>query len=236
MPDTALASPEDRYDFLLETGVIVETDDDAVAVSEGYDASRGVYHDTYADASDEMFHATLAELFGFDESEARERADSLGITRGELVAYLTLRSYLNDTAPDVNLSPTDLVQLAGMVADIDPVSPVPNGMVELTDDDYERFLADHDDVVAFVWKRHCAPCDEMKAQLDDIRVVAPDGVPFAGLDGERVDAFRREFDIDAAPATLVFVDGALVEAIEGQRSVDQLTELFADAFDSSPAN
>lgn len=234
MTNIDLGSPTARYEFLRAHDVLVETDD-GVVVSEAYATQRGVYHDTYAHASDEQFYRTLADLFGFDESEARTQAESLGITRGELIAYLTLRSYLDDTVPEVELSPTDLVQLAGMVADLDPVSPVPGDMIKLTDEDYEQFLDENDDIVAFVWKRHCAPCDEMKAQLDDIRAAAPERAVFVGLDGEKVDAFRREFDIDAAPAILTFADGAFVEALEGQRTVDQLSKMFADAFGPSTA-
>jgi thiol-disulfide isomerase/thioredoxin len=232
MSDTQLelASSEERYQFLRDEGVLVQNDDGTVAVTEAYDARRGVYHDTYADADDEQFHETLADLFGLSRAEARDRAERLGITRGELVAYLTLRAYFDDVAPERELSPTTLVQMAGMVADIDPVSPVPEAMAELTDDDYETFLADHDDAVVFVWKRHCEPCDEMKAELDEIREAAPERVALAGVDGERVDAFRREFDVDAAPATLTFADGAFVEKEAGRRSPDQLAELFANAF------
>jgi thiol-disulfide isomerase/thioredoxin len=232
MSDTQLelASSEERYQFLRDEGVLVQNDDGTVAVTEAYDARRGVYHDTYADADDEQFHETLADLFGLSRAEARDRAERLGITRGELVAYLTLRAYFDDVAPERELSPTTLVQMAGMVADIDPVSPVPETMAELTDDDYETFLADHDDAVVFVWKRHCEPCDEMKAELDEIREAASERVALAGVDGERVDAFRREFDVDAAPATLTFADGAFVQKEAGRRSPDQLAELFASAF------
>ena len=232
MSDTQLelASPEERYQFLRDEGVLVQNDDGTVAVTEAYDARRGVYHDTYADADDEQFHETLADLFGLSRAEARDRAERLGIMRGELVAYLTLRAYFDDVAPETELSPTTLVRMAGMVADIDPVSPVPETMAELTDDDYETFIADYDDAVVFVWKRHCEPCDEMKAELDEIREAAPEWVALAGVDGERVDVFRREFDVDAAPATLTFADGAFVEKEAGRRSPDQLAELFASAF------
>ena len=225
-----LASSEDRYQFLCEQGVLVQNDDGTVAVTEEYDGRRGVYHDTYVDAADGQFHETLADLFGLSKTDARDWAVRLGITRGELVAYLTLRAHFGDVAPELELSATELVQMAGMVADIDPASPVPEAMAELTDDDYESFLADHDDVVLFVWKRHCEPCDEMKGNLGEIRNAAPSGVAFAGLNGEGVNAFRCEFEVDAAPATLTFADGTHVETVEGRRSPDQLAEMFANAF------
>lgn len=222
-----LSTAEDRYRFLREKGVIVEKGDQIV-VSEAYDAERGVYHDTYADVDDEQFHATIADLFGLSIEEARTQVEELGVTRAELVAYLSLRAYLRDrdAVPETGA----LLQLAGMVADLDPESPVPASMRELTDDDYTEFLAKHPDAVIFVWRRHCAPCDEMKAELDEIHAAAPDRVAFAGLDGEMVAEFRREFEVDAAPATLTFAGGEFVEAVEGRRSPDQLAEMFTTAF------
>jgi thiol-disulfide isomerase/thioredoxin len=226
---SALATDsEARYEYLLDAGVFVEEADGSVAVTESFDAARGVYQDSYADASDERFHETLAELFDLSVDEAEAQAAELGVTRDELVAYLSLRSYL-DEPPE----PTALVQLAAMVSDVAPASPVPDSLPELTDDDYETFLDDHPDAVVFVWKLHCAPCDEMKADLGAIRAAAPEGVAFAGVDGESVAAFRREFDVDAAPATLTFADGSFVEAIEGRRSPSQFADMFANAFGDS---
>jgi thiol-disulfide isomerase/thioredoxin len=227
-PTPELATAEERYEFLVGQGVLVENED-RVAVSEAYDAERGVYHDTYADASDEQFHQTLADLFGLSVDEARDQAEELGVTRAELVAYLTLRAYLEDRDADPDVG--TLLQLAGMVADLDPESPVPASMPELTDDDYEAFLEAHPDAVLFVWRRHCAPCEELKADLDELRAAAPDRAAFAGVDGESVVAFRREFEVDAAPATLTFAGGALVETVEGRRSPEQYAELFAETFD-----
>jgi len=228
---SALATDsEARYEYLLDTGVFIEEADGTVAVTESFDATRGVYRDSYGDASDERFHETLAELFGLSVDEAEAQAAELGVTRDELVAYLSLQSYLDDPPEQ-----TALVQLAAMVSDVSPASPVPDSMPELTDDDYDAFLADNPNAVVLVWKLHCAPCDEMKAELGEIRAAAPEGVAFAGVDGESVAEFRREFDVDAAPATLTFADGAFVEAIEGRRSPSQLADMFENAFGSSGA-
>jgi len=216
---------EARYEYLLDADVFVEETDGSVAVTESFDGTRGIYRDSYADSSDERFYETLAELFDLSVEDAEAQAAELGVTRDELVAYLALRSYLDDPP-----TPTVLVQMAAMVSDVAPTSPVPESMPELTDDDYELFLDDNPDAVVIVWKLHCDPCDDMKEALDEIRSVAPDRVAFAGVDGESVAEFRREFDVDAAPATLTFADGSFVEAIEGRRSPTQLADMFENAF------
>jgi thiol-disulfide isomerase/thioredoxin len=224
-----LADSEDRYELLVEEGVFAETEDGRVAVTEAFDATNRVYHDSYADTDDATFHETVADLFELSVADARDRIDSLGITRSQLVAYLALRSHLEDR--DVIVDGSDLVRMAGMVADVTPVSPVPDDTVELADDDYERFLADNPDAVVFVWKLHCAPCEAMKGELDEVRGLVPDGVVVAGVDGERVNAFRREFDVSAAPATVVFADGDHHGTLESRREPSRLAELFDAAYD-----
>ena len=229
-----LSTADAQYEFLLDHDVLVEDDEGAVATTEAYDATRGVYHDSYAHVDEETFHETIGSLFGLTPEEAAEQVEELGITRAELVAYLSLDSYLDEVAPETDVDPGVLVQMAGMVAGVSPESPVPDVMPELTDDDYEAFLDEHPDAVVFVWKLHCAPCDEMKGDLDAILEAVPEDVAVAGVDGEAVAAFRKAFEVDAAPATLTFADGAFVEAVEGRRSPSQLSEMFANAFGSSP--
>jgi thioredoxin-like negative regulator of GroEL len=75
----------------------------------------------------------------------------------------------------------------------------------------------------------------MKGDLDAILEAVPEDVAVAGVDGETVTAFRKEFDVGAAPATITVSDGSFVECVEGRRSASQLAEMFANAFGSSPA-
>ena len=223
-----LVDSEDRYEFLVDQGVFVETEDGRVAVTEAFDATKRVYHDSYADIDDVTFHETVADLFDISVADARDRVRTLNITRQELIAYLALRSHLEDR--DVTVDGSDLVAMAGMVADVTPVSPVPDDTVELTDD-YEEFLADNPDAVVFVWKLHCAPCEAMKGELDEVLGLVPEDVAVAGVDGERVDAFRRQFDVSAAPATVAFAGGDHHETLESRREPSRLAELFDAAYD-----
>lgn len=237
MNDTNTRTTEERYEFLLDSGVLVEErEDERLAASEAYDAERGVYHDTYGDASDEVFHETLASLFGMSVEEAEAKAEELEITRAELVAYLSLKGYFKRQAPETEVSNDELLHLATLMAGVSPTSPVPDGMEELDDESYEAFLEANPDAVLFVWKLHCEPCDRMKEELDAILDVVPDGVAVAGVDGESVREFREAFDVDAAPSTLTFADGEFVESVSGSRTPAQLDEMFAVAFGPEAAN
>lgn len=214
--------PEARIDFLLEEDALVERES-GLAVTEEFDGVRGIYEDTYLGVSEEEFRGTVAEVFGLSEEAAADRIDEHGVTREELATYLALRSHLEADVPqDV------LALLAAMVVDVAPVSPVPREMRELTDDDYGDFLEAHPDAAVFVFKRHCEPCDALKADLAEIEAGAPEGVAFAGVDGEAAGDLVGEFEVEAAPTTLLFADGELAESIRGRRPPAQYREAFDD--------
>lgn len=212
--------PEARLDYLVEHGVVEETPDGELRLTAGFAETQDIHHDTYGDISEERFHRVVADVFDVSEERAREQE----VSREELVAFTALQSDLEEP-PDRDA----LALLAALVAQLTPPSAVPDGMRELTDETYESFLADRDAVLV-VWKRVCTPCDLMKEELDEIRAGAPDSVAFAGLDGDEVPAFRREFEVTAAPTTLLFADGELVERFEGKPEVETFHEAFAEAF------
>lgn len=223
-PDSAdSAAAEAVVDDLVAAGVLAETDDGAVHLTEAFDATKGIYHDSYADADEERVRRTLADLFDLDPDAAAEHAAS--VTRDELVAFLSLQSFLDDSPPRDRLA-----LMAGVVAGVGPGSPVPDAVREVDDDTYRPFLDDAPDAVVTVWKHHCDPCDAMKRDLDAILDAVPAGVPVAGLDGEDCPAFRREFGVDAAPAVCCFRDGTLVETVAGRRSAESLAETFRDVY------
>jgi thiol-disulfide isomerase/thioredoxin len=216
--------PEARLDYLLDHGIVEERDGE-LRLTADFAETQDIHHDTYGDISEERFVSVVADIFEISEAQAREQ----DVTRNELVAFTAIQAYL-EAPPDRDT----LALLASMVGRLTPPSAVPDGMRELSDDTYEAFL-DGRDAVVVVWKRVCTPCDRMKEALDDIRAGAPDRVDFAGVDGDDVPEFRREFEVTAAPTTLVFVDGAVVERFDGKPDVERFHESFADAFGAPEA-
>ncbi len=234
-PGTLLDSPEARFEFLVAWDVLAEHEDGTVTTTERFEYDRGLYHDTYGNADEATFHRTVADLFDLPESEAAERIEEHGVTREEVAVYLAIRSHLKEVAEEVDREPPDLGTgvlslLAGMVTEVAPPSPVPDGMRELTDGDYRGFLAERGDAVVFVWKRDCDPCESMKLQLQETLAALPESVAVAGVDGESVRSFRESFDVSAAPTTLLFAGGELVDTHEGYRSPEALDAAFAAAY------
>ncbi|PSP97648.1 thioredoxin [Halobacteriales archaeon QS_4_70_19] len=217
--------PEARLDYLLDHGVVEEAPDGDLRLTADFAETRDIHHDTYGDISEERFVGVVADIFEISEERAREQ----DVTRNELVSFTTLQTYLDDP-PDRDA----LALLASIVGRITPPSAVPDGMLELSDETYGEFL-DSRDAVVVVWRRVCTPCEQLKEELPEIEAGAPERVAFAGVDGDEVPDFRREFEVTAAPTTLLFVDGEQVERFDGKPDVETFHETFAALY-GSPAD
>ncbi|WP_313692777.1 thioredoxin family protein [Halorarum halobium] len=217
--------PDALLDRLIAADVVDEADDGELTATTEFESAHAVYRDSYLELGDEEFRRSVADVFDIDGAEAADRIEELGVTRAELAAYLTLQSFLEEPPGAV-----ELATMAAMVVEVAPPSPVPDGQRELEDEDYEAFLAEHERAVVFVWKRDCVPCERMKDDLDELLAELPEDHAVAGVDGGAVGAFRREFEITAAPTTLRFADGELVARAEGRLRADGFADLLERAF------
>lgn len=223
---TLVDDPEARLDYLVDRDVLVEREDGTVVTSDAFQSTLAVYEDSYLDEPHDSFAETVAAVFELTPERAAERIEETGLTRRELATFLALRSHLDDP----ERSRDELALMAAMVAEVAPASPVPTELTELDDETYEAYVDERGDVVLFVFKRNCGPCDELKEDLSSIVADAPDGVTFAGIDGGEAPAFRRAFEVSVAPTTLVFADGELEERVEGRESPETLLETFEAAY------
>ena len=226
---TLVEDPEARLDYLIEHGVLVERADGAIYGTADFQATREVYEDSYLDQPDDAFVESVASVFDLDRERAAERVEETGITREELATFLALRSHLED--PDRTRD--EVALMAAMVVGVEPASPVPDWLTELDDEGFEAYLDEHGDVVVIVFQRNCAPCDALKEDLLEIIDATPDGVSFAGVDGDEMPEFRRAFEVSVAPTTLVFTDGDLAVRLEGRKSAETLIETFDAAYGSA---
>jgi hypothetical protein len=223
--DRALdADPEAALDDLIEAGLVDERPDGTLVATEDFESTRRIYRDTYADADEAVVVGTVVDLFDVDEATAAARLDDGEVTREELIAYLSLRSILDDVD---DVDDERLAVMAGLAARISVGSPVPDAVEALDDDEWAAFLDDAADAVITVWRHDCAPCTALKTDLDDLLSALPDGVAVAGVDGGSVPDFRRAFGVDTAPAVCCFRDGDLVATVTGRKSPAD----YADRFD-----
>jgi len=229
-PTDAAAMDESTVDAHIDTLVaedVLDHDEstDEITTTEDFEHRRHVYLDTYLDVDEAEFHESVAEAFGLESAEAAaERVDELDISREEFATYLALSAHLDGYGVG------ERTQMAGVVTEVGPKSPVPEALDELDDDAWAAFVADHDRAVVTVWKRRCEPCDAMKAEVDEILAALPDDAAVAGLDGESCPEFCRENEVNAAPAVAFFADGELLEAVTGRQSPGPLGERAAELY------
>lgn len=219
------ATPEAALDRLLETDVVREHEDGTLTTNPEFEDTRRVYADTYSDCSDETFRTTIADLFDLPEDEAAEHIEETGVTRGELTAFLALRSFL-DEHPDAET----LAVMSRVVLEVEPASAVPRSLRKIGEGEYEAFLDAHPDTIFMVWKQACEPCEAMKEDLDALLEIIPDDVAVVGVDGEAVPDFRREFDVTAAPSLVVVADGDHEITVSGRQSPKAVSKLVEDFF------
>ncbi|WP_436927294.1 thioredoxin family protein [Halosimplex amylolyticum] len=215
-----------HIDALVDEGVLdYDEASDEVWTTDDFEQNRHVYYDTYLDVDEEEFHRSVADAFDLPSTEAAaDRVDRLDVSREEFATYLTLYARLDgyDTG--------ELAEMAGIVVEVGPDSPVPDAVAELDDDSYADFLAEHDRAVVTVWKRGCAPCEGMKSDLDEILAAFPDDAAVGGLDGEQCPDFSRTHEVNAAPAVVFFADGDRLDVVTGRTSPDPLAERVADLY------
>jgi thiol-disulfide isomerase/thioredoxin len=221
---------EARLEFLIETSVIDVDENDSVTATEGFEDTRRIYADSYADIGDEEFAQSIADVFGTTVEEARSQIEETDLSREDLYNYLSIQSHLDRDLPqDV------LVLLTSMVVGVGVGSAVPDSMPELDDDSYEEFVADQGDAVVIVWSYPCDPCRSLKEDLPELRDSLPESVAVAGVDGDKVGRLRSEFDVTSAPTMLLFSEGDLAEKIEGYHPVGRLLEPLGDAYEGVAA-
>ena len=226
--DEGEPTAEELLAMLIEGGVLAEREPDAFVTTDDYDATRGIYHDTYTTVSKGEFHESVADVFGLEDREtAAERVAALSVTRAEFVAYLAINSEL-DWSP----APATLARMARVVDGVGPGTPVPDGVVELDDESYRGFVEANERAIVTVWKRHCDPCEAMKSELGEILDAIPEPVAVGGLDGEQCAEFRRAYDIDAAPAMVLFENGEFREGFTGRATAERVAAACAEVYGS----
>jgi thiol-disulfide isomerase/thioredoxin len=200
--------------------VLVEHDDD-LRHSDSFASTLEITRATYTE-TEASFHDGFADTFGLDTEQAAERIEANGVSREEFAALKALQHHLDGVDPD------DLLQMAGMVTAAGAYSPVPESMTELQAP-LEATL-DGTDAIVFVFKRDCAPCERLRAELDAVLEAAPKGLAVFGVDGPERPEFLDQYEVTVAPSALLFRDGNLVGRLEGYQPTSAFHNAFAEQY------
>ncbi len=217
-----------HIETLLAEGVLDHDEStDELTTTDAFQKDLHVYYDTYLSVDDDEFHRSVAEAFDLPSpAVAAEHVERHGVTREELATYLALYARLEGYASDV------LAEMAALVVEVEPKSPVPATLDELDDESYDAFLEANERAIVTVWKRGCSPCEGMKEDLDEILARLPDDAAVGGLDGEQCPEFCRSQEVNSAPAVVFYEDGKRLDAVTGRTSpgplADRAGELYGD--------
>lgn len=217
---------ESLVDTLFDADVLWEDSDGVVRTTSDFEDTRAIYHDTYGQASDEEFRQAVAETFDIEPVEALEQISEGHVTRESFVTYHSIRSHLDEP-----VGRQELATMAEIVTELSPGSPVPDELIEVTDESAVSFLAEHPDSVVVVFKHHCDPCESLRDALDDLQAAVPDHVTWAGVDGAEATEFCSTYGVEAAPTMLCFQDGDLVESKRGWASAERHVETLETVYD-----
>jgi hypothetical protein len=218
-----LAEPEAALNRLIQLDIVVENDDGTLATTTEYEDIRRIYHDTYMDAPRDRIITTITDIFDVEESDAITRLEEDIVSRADIISYLAIDSYT-----DRALDPATHAMMVEVVKRIDPESPVPDAITELTDESYDSFITEHSDALVTVWKRRCDPCRAVKSDLDTMLEAIPSDVAVAGIDGENAPSFRRKSEVSTAPAFIQYKDGEQCSVKTGRQSPDAVANMFDD--------
>ncbi|MCL2031688.1 MAG: thioredoxin [Methanomassiliicoccaceae archaeon] len=97
-------------------------------------------------------------------------------------------------------------------------------VTELTDDTFDKFIADNGIAVIDCWAPWCGPCRRMTPIMEKLSTELEGKAGVAKLNVDNNQAISVRFGIRAIPTLLVFKEGVLVDTFVGLRSKEELTD------------
>ncbi len=106
-----------------------------------------------------------------------------------------------------------------------------NPVMELDEENFDKALSEYKLLVVDFWAEWCAPCVVYEPMFLDVarRYAEPRRVGFARLNIDDAPRIADRYGVDTIPATLLFVEGAKVDALIGAVTVEVLERAVKEA-------
>jgi thioredoxin len=110
------------------------------------------------------------------------------------------------------------------------LAPVGEGVINVSDLTFHhRVLASKVPVLVDFWAPWCLPCRGLEATLTRVAADLGNKVRIVRVNISRNQLYARRYNVAALPATLVFMDGRLVDRGTGVLSADDIRGLLDSA-------
>ena len=101
-------------------------------------------------------------------------------------------------------------------------------IIDVTDRDFDRVIAEHNLIVIDFWATWCGPCQSFKKVVATVAKKYSD-VLFANVDIDTEIKLAAEFHIQSVPSIMILRNQVVVFAESGALTVSALSELIRQA-------
>ena len=96
--------------------------------------------------------------------------------------------------------------------------------IQVTDNDFEKTIADNNLVLVDFWAPWCGPCKALGPVLEEIASEQGEHIQIAKLNVDEAGDIARRFEVMSIPTLIVFDEGVPTKRIVGAKSKDALLE------------
>jgi len=201
----------------LETANAVEFHQGSIRLTDDLLATVDSYKERWTEYGDEQIDELLAAV---DDEVAAVLADNreVLIDHRDLMAdvtalYLAIDP-LGEFQDDVSLNM--ITYLAQLYCGPPPLEGAPEAFLPVRGDMLQLLAQLYPQVIVYVWREECDPCDLIRGDLDDLVQPGQAGVPLLAVYGpDWAELLHETYGVVGAPSILFLIDGSVDLRLRG---------------------
>ena len=102
---------------------------------------------------------------------------------------------------------------------------------EITEENFEEFIDDNDQIVIDFWATWCGPCVQLDPVIEDLVEEYDSKVKFGKVNIENNGSIPSKYGIQSLPTLLFLKDGEVLELLRGTIDKEDLKKKIEENFD-----